>query len=270
MDFNEISRRGLVMLGCGKMGSAMLAGWLDRGLDPAAVHVIDPHPSDWLRGTGVAINAALPDSPAVLMIAVKPQMMQAALPQVARFGGGGSLILSVAAGTPIAAYEAAFGPGTRVIRSMPNTPAAVGKGITAIIGNAATRHADLDLAEVLLSAIGQVVRLSDEDQIDAVTGLSGSGPAYIFYMIDALAAAGVAQGLPPEMAMQLAKATVAGAGALAEAAAETPEQLRINVTSPNGTTQAGLGVLMDQATGLMPLIDATVAAATHRSRDLKG
>lgn len=270
MDFNEISRRGLVMLGCGKMGSAMLAGWLDRGLDPAAVHVIDPHPSDWLRGTGVAINTALPDSPAVLMIAVKPQVMQAALPQVARFGGGGSLILSVAAGTPIAAYEAGFGPGTRVIRSMPNTPAAVGKGITAIIGNAASTPADLDLAEALLSAIGQVVRLSDEDQIDAVTGLSGSGPAYIFYMIDALAAAGVAQGLPPEMAMQLAKATVAGAGALAEQAAETPEQLRINVTSPNGTTQAGLAVLMDEASGLMPLIDATVAAATHRSRELKG
>ena len=270
MDFSEISHRGLVMLGCGKMGSAMLAGWLGRGLEPAAVNVIDPHPSDWLRATGAAINAALPENPAVLMIAVKPQMMQAALPQVARFGGGATLILSVAAGTPIAAYEAAFGPGTRVIRSMPNTPAAVGKGISAIIGNAAATQADLDMAEGLLSAIGQVVRLSDEDQIDAVTGLSGSGPAYIFYMIDALAAAGMAQGLPPDMAMQLAKATVAGAGALAEQAAETPEQLRINVTSPNGTTQAGLGVLMDAQAGLMPLIGATVAAATHRSRELKG
>lgn len=269
MDFNEISRRGLVMLGCGKMGSAMLAGWLERGLDRACVHVIDPHPSDWLRAAGVAINAALPDDPAVLMIAVKPQMMQAALPQVARFGAD-TLILSVAAGTPIRAYEDAFGPSARVIRSMPNTPAAVGKGITAIIGNAAATPADLEMAEGLLSAIGQVVRLSDEDQIDAVTGLSGSGPAYIFYMIDALAAAGVAQGLPPEMAMQLAKATVAGAGALAEQASETPEQLRINVTSPNGTTQAGLGVLMDEASGLMPLITATVAAATHRSRELKG
>ena len=270
MDFSEILRCGLVMLGCGKMGSAMLAGWLERGLDPASVHVIDPHPSDWLRATGAAINAALPENPAVLMIAVKPQMMQAALPQVAHFGGGATLILSVAAGTPIAAYEAAFGPGTRVIRSMPNTPAAVGKGISAIIGNAAATQADLDMAEGLLSAIGQVVRLSDEDHIDAVTGLSGSGPAYVFYMIDALAAAGVAQGLPPEMAMQLAKATVAGAGALAEQASETPEQLRINVTSPNGTTQAGLGVLMDAQAGLMPLIAATVAAATHRSRELKG
>ena len=269
MDFSEISRRGLVMLGCGKMGSAMLAGWLDRGLDPASVHVIDPYPSDWLRAQGVVINGAMPDHPAVLMIAVKPQMMQEALPQVARFGGGGTLILSVAAGTPIAAYEAAFGAATRVIRAMPNTPAAVGKGISAIIGNATTTAADLDMAEGLLSAIGKVVRLSDEDQIDAVTGLSGSGPAYIFYMIDALAAAGVAQGLPPEMAMQLAKATVAGAGALAEQVTETPEQLRINITSPNGTTQAGLGVLMDDAHGLMPLITATVAAATDRSRELK-
>lgn len=257
------------MLGCGKMGSAMLEGWLKRGLDAAAVHVIDPYPSDWLRAQGVDINADLPADPAVLMIAVKPQMMNDALPQVARFGGGGSLILSVAAGTPVTAYESAFGSGTRVVRSMPNTPAAVGKGITAIIGNAAATAADLDLAEMLLSAIGQVVRLETEDQIDAVTGVSGSGPAYIFYMIDALAAAGEAEGLPPDLAMQLAKATVAGAGALAEAAAETPEQLRINVTSPNGTTQAGLDVLMDDATGLMPLMRATVAAAAGRSRELK-
>jgi len=270
MDFAELSRRGLVMLGCGKMGSAMLEGWLARGLDPASVHVIDPYPSDWLRAQGVAINAALPEAPAVLMIAVKPQMMQDALPHVARFGGGGTLILSVAAGTPIRAFEAAFGPGTRVVRSMPNTPAAVGKGITAIIGNAAADADDLDTAETLLQAIGQVVRLATEDQIDAVTGVSGSGPAYIFYMIDALAAAGEAEGLPPDLAMQLATATVAGAGALAERASETPEQLRLNVTSPNGTTQAGLGVLMDDASGLMPLMRATVAAATARSRELKG
>lgn len=269
MDFQEIERRGLVMLGCGKMGSAMLAGWLKGGLAPASVHVIDPNPSDWLRGTGVAVNADLPDDPAVAMVAVKPQMMGAALPALQRFGGGGTLFLTVAAGTPIAAYEAAFGAGTRVIRAMPNTPAAVAKGITAIIGNASATSADMDLAEDLLRAIGQVVRLSDEGQIDAVTGVSGSGPAYIFYMIDALAAAGRAEGLPDEMAMQLAKATVAGAGALAEAAEETPEQLRINVTSPNGTTQAGLGVLMAED-GLMPLMRATVGAAAARSRELRG
>jgi pyrroline-5-carboxylate reductase len=269
MDLDDISRRGLVMLGCGKMGSAMLEGWLAGGLNFASVHVIDPHPSDWLHAQGVSINGSLPDDPAVLMVAVKPQMMTDALPQVAHFGGGGTLVLSVAAGTPIAVFERAFGPGTRVVRSMPNTPAAVGKGITAIVGNAAAGADDLDTSERLLSAIGQVVRLEDEDQIDAVTGVSGSGPAYIFYMIDALAAAGAAEGLPREMAMQLAKATVAGAGALAEQAGETPEQLRINVTSPGGTTQAGLEVLMADKAGLAPLMRATVKAAADRSRELR-
>jgi pyrroline-5-carboxylate reductase len=269
MDFDEVAGRGLVMLGCGKMGSAMLEGWLSGGLDPAAVHVIDPHPSDWLRARGVAINGAPPADPAVLMVAVKPQMMAGALAQVAHFGGGGTLVLSIAAGTPIATFEAAFGPGTRVVRAMPNTPAAVGKGITAVVGNAAAGADDLDTSERLLGAIGQVVRLDGEDQIDAVTGVSGSGPAYIFYMIDALAAAGEAEGLPREMAMQLAKATVAGAGALAEQAGDTPEQLRVNVTSPGGTTQAGLGVLMDAETGLAPLMRATVKAAADRSRELR-
>jgi pyrroline-5-carboxylate reductase len=268
MDLSGIDQRGLVMLGCGKMGSAMLQGWLDTGLSPCAVHIIDPAPSDWLRSTGVNLNGDLPEAPAVLMIAVKPQMMEEALPQVAGFGGGGTLILSVAAGTPIQAYQQSFGPGTRIVRSMPNTPAAVGKGITAIVGNAEASAADLDLAEAMLSAIGQVVRLATEAQIDAVTGISGSGPAYIFYMIDTLAAAARAEGLPEEMAMHLAKATVAGAGVLAEQSEETPEQLRINVTSPNGTTQAGLEVLMGE-NGLAPLMRRTVAAATARSRELR-
>lgn len=268
MDMTQVNSRGLVLLGCGKMGSAMLQGWLSEGLSAEAVYIIDPHPSEWLQGIGVQINVDLPSDPAVLMIAVKPQMMQDALPQVKEFGGGGTLILSVAAGTPIQSYEAAFGAGTRVVRSMPNTPAAVGKAITAIVGNAEATEADLDLAEGMLLTIGQVVRLTNEAQIDAVTGISGSGPAYIFYMIDALAAAARAEGLPAEMAMLLAKATVAGAGALAEQTDETPEQLRINVTSPNGTTQAGLEVLMGEG-GLAPLIRKTVAAATHRSRALR-
>lgn len=268
MDLTEVNRRGLVMLGCGKMGSAMLEGWLKGGLRASAVHVIDPRPSDWLQGTGVGINRDLPTEPAVLMVAVKPQTMAEALRQVAQFGGGGTLILSVAAGTPIKTYETAFGPGTRIIRSMPNTPAAVGKGITAIVGNSHATPQDLELAEAMLSAIGQVVRLANEAQIDAVTGISGSGPAYIFYLIDTLAAAARAEGLPADMAMRLAKATVAGAGALAEQSDETPEQLRINVTSPNGTTQAGLEVLMGE-NGLAPLMRRTVAAATHRARELR-
>lgn len=270
MDFNEIARRGLVMLGCGKMGQAMLEGWLARGVPPGAVWVLDPKPSDWVAAQGLHVNEGLPEDPAVAVVAVKPQFMDDALPQLSPLGGGGTLVISVAAGTPIATFEATLGAGTRVIRAMPNTPAAVGRGITAIIGNEAAGAADADLAEALLSAVGQVVRLSDEDQIDAVTGVSGSGPAYVFYMIDALAAAARAEGLPGDMAMQLARATVAGAGALAEAADETPEQLRINVTSPGGTTQAGLEVLMDEKAGLMPLMRATVGAAAGRARELKG
>lgn len=267
MDFTNINARGLVVLGCGKMGSAMLAGWLAQRLLPGAVHVRDPAPSDWLMGTGVMVNGPLPASPAAVVIAVKPQMMGAALSSLQDLDK--SLMISIAAGTPIAAFEAAF-PGSAIVRAMPNTPAAIGQGITAMVGNRLAQPADLALAEGLLSAVGAVVHLSHEDQIDAVTGLSGSGPAYVFHLIECLAAAGVAEGLPAEMAMELAKATVAGAGALAMHAPETPAQLRVNVTSPNGTTQAGLEVLMSASSGLPPLIGKTVAAATARSRALKG
>lgn len=262
----DLAARGLVLLGCGKMGSAMLAGWLSRGLPTRLVWVLDPAPSDWVRAQGVHVNEGLPEAPAVALIAVKPQMMGAALPGLQALGAG-TLFVSVAAGTPIAAFEAAFG-AVPIVRAMPNTPAAVGRGITAIIGNSHVGNDGLALAESLLAAVGQVVRLDDEAQMDAVTGLSGSGPAYVFHMIECMAAAGEAQGLPPSLAMQLAQATVAGAGALAEAADETPSQLRVNVTSPNGTTQAGLDVLMDAQSGLAPLIARTVAAAADRSRAL--
>ncbi len=268
MDMNTLAAQGLVLLGCGKMGSAMLAGWLERGLSPEAVWVMDPNPSDWLKGTGVHINAAAPEAPAIVLVAVKPQVMGAALPTAKSFGGGATLFVSVAAGTSIATYEAMLGAGTPVVRAMPNTPAAVGRGITALIGNAAASEAHLALAEALLRAVGQTVRLESEAQMDAVTGVSGSGPAYVFHLIETLAAAGVAQGLPEALAMQLAKATVAGAGALAEAAAEDPAQLRVNVTSPNGTTQAALEVLMDAESGFPALLNRAVAAATRRSEEL--
>ncbi|WP_336097628.1 pyrroline-5-carboxylate reductase [Roseovarius sp. CH_XMU1461] len=268
MVMQSVAEGGLVLLGCGKMGSAMLEGWLAKGLPPTSVWVIDPRPSDWLKSTGVTINGALPKAPAIVLIAVKPQMMGDALPEIAAMGNGETLFVSVAAGTSIAAFEAAMGAQSPIIRAMPNTPAAVGRGITAIIGNSHARAAHLDMAEELLRAVGQVVRLESESQMDAVTGVSGSGPAYVFHMIECLAQAGEAQGLAPELAMQLAKATVAGAGALAEAADETPAQLRVNVTSPNGTTQAGLEQLMDETTGLPPLMARTVAAATDRSKEL--
>lgn len=267
---SRIGKQGLVLLGCGKMGSAMLAGWLDQGLPAASVHVLDPYPSDWLKSTGVAINADLPDAPAIVLIAVKPQMMADALPRLQEMGGGETVFVSVAAGTTIGYFESVLGAATPIVRAMPNTPAAIGKGITAVIGNAAVSSGGVDEAVGLLQAVGQVVRLENEGQIDAVTGVSGSGPAYVFHMIETLAAAAEAQGLPADMAMQLAKATVAGAGALAETAVETPSQLRVNVTSPNGTTQAGLEILMDETAGLPPLMAKTVAAATDRSKALAG
>lgn len=268
MNFADISQRGLVLLGCGKMGGAMLEGWLAGGLNPASVHVIDPVPSDWLKAQGVSLNEKLPDAPAVLAAAVKPQMMDAALPEVAKMGGGDTLVLSIAAGTKIARFESAFGAATPVIRAMPNTPAAIGKGITALIGNAHVTEPQMTLAEALLSAVGKTVRLSDESQMDAVTAVSGSGPAYVFHLIETMAAAGVAQGLPAELAMDLALTTVSGAGALSEASAENPTQLRVNVTSPNGTTQAALEVLMDEETGFPTLLNRAIKAAADRSREL--
>lgn len=268
MQDTEIARRGLVLLGCGKMGSAMLEGWLARGLPPASVTVRDPKPSDWLERQDVHLNTDLPDAPALVLVAVKPQMMADALPDLAALGGGGTLFLSVAAGVSIATYEDLLGDGTPVIRAMPNTPAAIGRGITAIVGNARTTETHLQQAELLLSAVGEVVRLEEEAQIDAVTGVSGSGPAYVFHMIECLAAAAEAEGLAPDLALRLARATVAGAGALAMETGTDPAELRRNVTSPNGTTQAGLEVLMDDAAGLKPLVRRTVAAAADRAREL--
>ncbi len=269
MSLDAVKTRGLVLLGCGKMGSALLQGWLDAGVPASSVYIIDPNPSDWVLSTGAIVNGDLPDAPAVCVVAVKPQMMGEALGQIAGFGASDTLFLSIAAGTAISAFEAAFGVSTPIVRSMPNTPAAVGRGITAIIGNAHVDETALTLAESLLQAVGQTVRLTSEDQMDAVTAVSGSGPAYVFHMIEALAAAGAAEGLPADMAMALAKATVAGSGALAEAADETPEQLRINVSSPGGTTLAGLSVLMADD-GLPQLMRRTIAAAAARSRELKG
>lgn len=268
MDFGDITTRGLVMLGCGKMGGAMLQGWLSGGLDPQAVWVIDPAPSDWLFAQGVHVNDGLPDAPAMVVVAVKPQMMGEALPVLKSFGNGQSVFLSIAAGTTIASFEAALGDTTPIVRAMPNTPAAIGRGISAIVGNDYVSDGQLDLAEQLLSAVGQTVRLESEADMDAVTAVSGSGPAYVFHLIETLAAAGAAEGLSPALALTLAKATVAGAGALAEAAEEAPGQLRVNVTSPGGTTAAALEVLMNEQNGFPALLRRAVAAAANRGREL--
>jgi pyrroline-5-carboxylate reductase len=269
MDFGEIATRGLLLLGCGKMGSAMLQGWLTHGLAADRVWVMDPQPSDWVMGTGVHVNAQnLPTNPAVVIIAVKPQLVEDALPAVLQWRGGETIYISIAAGTTIASFESTLEQPTPVVRAMPNTPAAVGKGITALIGNAEVSEAQLGLARALLSVVGQTLRLTDEAQMDAVTAVSGSGPAYVFHLIETLAAAGEAEGLPADLAMQLAKATVAGAGALAEASDASPAELRVNVTSPGGTTAAALDVLMDDVLGFPALLKKGVAAAARRSREL--
>ncbi|MCY3983076.1 MAG: pyrroline-5-carboxylate reductase [Roseovarius sp.] len=266
---NEASITRLALLGCGKIGSALLRGWLEGGMRPECVNVLEPQPSEWLQSTGVKINSEQKICPDVVVIAVKPQLMDEALPLIRHFGGGGTLFISVAAGTQISAFEKAFGFESPVIRAMPNTPAAVRHAITAIIGNKVVGNSHYEMARSLLGAVGKVVRLDHEDQMDAVTGLSGSGPAYVFHMVECLAAAGVEQGLSSDLAMQLAKATVAGAGALVESSSETPAELRSNVTSKNGTTAAGLDVLMNNNVGMRELISKTVAAASNRSKELR-
>lgn len=273
MDLSPIAVRGLVLLGCGKMGTALLEGWLAGGLAPTAVTVLEPKPSprlEELGRQGLRLNAPLPADPAVAVLAVKPQMMGDALPALAALGDGGTLFVSIAAGTPIRTFEAALGARTPIVRAMPNTPAAIGRGITALVANAHAGAKALDLAETLMRAVGATVRLDDEGQMDAVTAVSGSGPAYVFLLIEALAAAGEAEGLAPELALALARATVAGAGALAESTDRAPADLRVDVTSPGGTTAAALGVLMEEKAGLPALLRRGVAAAAARSRELAG
>ncbi len=262
-----VAAGGLVLLGCGKMGGAMLQGWLAAGVPAASVHVVEPSPPPHLAGLGVRLG--VPDRAAAVVLAVKPQMMAEALPAVARLAGPSTLFLSIAAGSPIAFFERALGAGTPVVRAMPNTPAAVGRGITALVGNAAAA-AMLPLAEALAAAVGETVRLDDEAQIDAVTAVSGSGPAYVFLLIEALAAAGAAEGLDPALAMRLARATVIGSGELARQSAAPAEALRHAVTSPGGTTAAALSVLMEPEAGLASLMRRAVAAASNRARDLAG
>ncbi len=268
MALDDVARDGLVLLGCGKMGSALLAGWLEAGLPSGSIWVLEPNPTEWLKGTGVHLNAGVPAAPAVALLAVKPQMMGAALPVLQALGNGRTLMVSIAAGTSIATFESVFGPRTPIVRTMPNTPAMVGRGITGICGNAHAGAAGLALARALMQAVGEVVELEGEHQIDAVTAVSGSGPAYVFHLIEAMAAGGVAQGLAPDVAMKLARATVCGAGELAWRSPETASQLRINVTSPGGTTAAALSVLMDETTGFPPLLEKAIKAAADRGREL--
>lgn len=267
----------LLLAGAGKMGGAMLAGWLDRGLPPARVVVQDPSPppevESLIQRHGIRRAASvdrLEAPPAVIVAAVKPQAMEAVLPGLAGLAGPQTLVLSIAAGKTIANFEGHFGAGAAIVRAMPNTPAAIGRGITGAVASRATSAAQKALATSLLEAVGEVGWVEDEALMDAVTAVSGSGPAYVFLLAEALAAAGRAQGLDAALADRLARATVAGAGELLHRSAESAEQLRRNVTSPGGTTAAALGVLMRADGGVPALLEEAVAAATKRGRELAG
>ena len=269
MSIDLINSNSLVLLGCGKMGSALLKGWLENGIKPESIFVKEPNPSHWLSGlSGVNLNESLPNSAAVCVLAVKPQIMKTALPQITRFKNSKTVFLSIAAGSTIKMFEEELGKTSRIVRAMPNTPASVKKGITVIIGNNFSTESDLMLSESLMNSVGQTLRLDNESQMDAVTAISGSGPAYVFYLIEALAKAGEKQGLSANLSMNLAQATIIGAGALSDNSLETPSELRRNVTSPGGTTQAALEVLMDDELGLSPLLNRAVEAATTRGKEL--
>ena len=269
MDLEPLERSGVVLLGCGTMGSALLKGWLRKGLRPQSIHIIEPYPSEWLEGQPIQLNCDLQGHrPAVCVIAVKPQTVRKSIECVRDFGNGDTVIVSIVAGLPIAYLEAAFGPRTPIVRAMPNTPAAIGCGITALIGNGISGIQDIELAEELMSAAGETVRIDDESLMDAVTALSGSGPAYVFHLMEAMAAAGAELGLEPQTAERLAVATVSGAGKLAEAGSRCPAELRVDVTSPGGTTEAALERLMNADAGLSKLMSECMHAAWSRGRQL--
>lgn len=263
----------LVLVGAGNMGGAMLAGWLEAGTDPAAILVIDPKPSEALSQrlakAGVRVAASPPEAvtAGILMLAVKPQMMDTLLPDLKPLVGPNTVSLSIAAGKTIAFFESHLGGA--VVRTIPNTPAMVGRGITGAVANSAVSAEAKAGIGRLLSVCGPVEWLDDEAQIDAVTAVSGSGPAYVFYLVECMAEAGRKLGLPADLAMRLARATVTGAGELMHRSPDGAATLRQNVTSPNGTTAAALEVLMaDQA--MQPLFDAALKAAAERSRQLAG
>lgn len=265
----------LLLIGGGKMGSAMLGGWLAGELQPSQCLVVEPDrtAAAALRGRhGVAVVGGVEEiaddvTPEMVVLAVKPQVMDDVLPPYRRFVRADTVFVSIAAGKSVTFLERALGDAA-IVRAMPNTPAAVGRGITAAFANARVSARQRDAADRRLSAVGEVVWIDDEELINAVTALSGSGPAYVFHMIEAMAAAGVAAGLPEDLAMRLARATVTGAGELAYQSDESAAQLRINVTSPGGTTAAALEVLMDEEQGLTPLMTRAVAASAKRAREL--
>jgi pyrroline-5-carboxylate reductase len=257
----------IVLAGAGKMGGAMLTGWLAGGLDPKRVIVVEPYPSDEIKALvakGVRLNPAAVAAD-TLVVAVKPQTFREAGPMLKPFVGASTLVVSIMAGTKIAALEEVC--GGMAVRAMPNTPAAIGRGITVAVPAKNVSAAQRATADALLRAIGSVEWVEDERLMDAVTAVSGSGPAYVFLLAEELARAGVEAGLPAELATKLARETVAGSGELLHRSDQPAPTLRQNVTSPGGTTAAALEVLMAKD-GLQPLMIRAIAAATKRSIEL--
>jgi pyrroline-5-carboxylate reductase len=260
----------IVLAGAGKMGGAMLSGWLAQGLDPKRAAVLEPHLSDDIRALsakGVRLNPSAKDAGplAAFVIALKPQAFREAAPALKPYAGPSTLVVSIMAGTTIASIAEACGGS--IVRAMPNTPAAIGRGITVAVAAKKVGNAQRAVADHLLRATGSVEWVEDEGLMDAVTAVSGSGPAYVFLLAEELARAGVAAGLPAELATKLARETVAGSGELLYRSELSAATLRQNVTSPGGTTAAALEVLMGPD-GLQSLMTRAVAAATKRSKQL--
>jgi len=264
----------LILVGAGKMGDSMLEGWLKVGMKPEGVTVIDPNPSEDMtrlcREKGMALNPAGPAAPEVLVLAIKPQMLDAAAPALNGLLGAKTLLISILAGKTIDNLRTRLPASGAIVRAMPNLPASIGRGATGAAVNENVSEAQRLVADALLSSNGIVEWLPSEDLIDAVTAVSGSGPAYVFHLVECLAEAGAAAGLPPDLAQRLARATVTGAGELLFQSEATPATLRQNVTSPGGTTAAALEVLMRDPDGLKALMREAVAAAKRRAEELAG
>lgn len=255
------------------MGGALLDGWLDLGLLPHDIFVVDPQEAKLPSRPHIRVAAevsALPEAfhPDVVVLAVKPQMMDGVLPPYAKFAD--AVFLTIAAGKPLSYFARILGAGTAVVRAMPNTPASVRRGMTVAVANPVVAETQREVCGDLLAAVGDVAWIEDEGLMDAVTAVSGSGPAYVFLLAEVLAAAGAAAGLPDDLAARLARETVVGAGELLRQSPESPDQLRRNVTSPGGTTFAALQVLMKEDDGVGRLMTEAVAAAAKRSQELAG
>ncbi len=266
----------ILLVGAGRMGGAMLKAWLRSGMNPEQIFVVDPGaPADTeaMRGQhGFSIAAdpaAVTTTPGIIIIAVKPQQMDDVLPGLGRLMGGQTVAMSIAAGRTVESISRHLGPHRAIVRAMPNTPAAIGRGMTVAFANADVTPEQARMCAELLGAVGEVAWIEDESLMDAVTAVSGSGPAYVFLLTECLADAGVEAGLPRALAERLARVTVQGAGALMAQSDDPAGKLRENVTSPGGTTEAALTELMGEP-GMRELMKRAVAAAVRRSRELSG